>query len=561
MVSAMLAALLALAFVSCEAYEKTCTAGASCPIEMDPEVGANLNLLQTGIRMHSVDYAEKTPAERATVQCETSDTSNKLCADASTCCEGHGCGGFGEGDTWKSSAQCYPCSWKSYNTKFTSDSCPKPAVATVPVVWQVIKTKTGKGHMSAEEINVLMDDVNKRFSGVDVDSPDVTGVLANGTCQDKCNVALCYKKGTATDDTTKQKVNAECFCGDGFCKSYGWKFNKLYGERLDTGVRFKVDSINYVTNDDWHFHCCCAHADKPYKPKQMDIFDQLIDKTTVRSKATVIVCEMKPKNGGGTAGQSSIAGGKYCSGGPGIMVDREAMRPTKSDGGEGANTLTHELGHFFGLYHTFNEFCPPGMCKPEDICNPTVNKGDRVDDTPVMIKQGQCKMDASGETVDSCPNSPGRDPVDNFMSYSSCPQQRFTQGQVARMIGTIKDYFPALLTNSDGLAAKDLPCDPGFSPIPEGYKTASKPTPATSPGGATTTLSPSGDGSDMCSDLEADQCATDKTGCVCAAATNCCENFGCATWKGMDGPGTCLPCSWNDGSGNPLFTTDSCKTN
>jgi len=467
------------------------------------------------------------------------------------------------------------------------------ALATIPVVWQVIKTKTGKGHMSAEEINQMMEDVNKRFAGVDVDSwtppkpgsipagPDVTGILASKSfeaCSAKCYVALCYKKGTMTDAATKNKVKEECYCGDDFCKGRGfkyedekamekpsfWKVNKLYGNRLDTGIRFKVDSINYVTNDDWHHHCCCAHASKTYKPAQHEIFDKLIDKTTVRSKVTVITCEMKPKNGGGTAGQSSIAGGSSCPGGPGIMVDREALKPythawAKFSNGEQADTLVHEFGHFLGLSHTFAETCSSGdwgTCKPEEICNPTVNKGDHVDDTPIHIKQAQCKMDASGETTaDSCPTSPGKDPLDNFMSYSQCPARRFTQGQVARMHSTIENYFPAFLTKRDGRVAKDLPCDPEFPSkvIPTGYKRkSSSQTPAPS-------LSGGGGGIQTCSSLEADQCATDETGCVCAAATNCCKGFGCGTWK-AGGHGTCLPCSWADGGAELLFTTDSCLT-
>jgi len=422
--------------------------------------------------------------------------------------------------------------------------------------------------MSAEEINKLMDDVNKRFAGVDVDSPtppgpDVKGILASDDCEEKCNVAFCYKKGAMTNAATKKKVGNDCYCmpsGDDYCKEYYPKYkdgvvNKLGGKRLDTGIRFTVDSIKYVTNDDWHFHCCCTDAGFNYKIEQQNIFDQLIDKTMVRSKATVIVCDMSTK-GGGTAGQASITGSGSCAGGPGVMIDRNAMNGAN---GAGADTLVHEFGHFLGLGHTFAETCKGESfgCKTEDRCNPSLNKGDGVHDTPIHIKQGYCNVDATGEPANSCPNQPGKDPIDNFMSYSGCHNLRFTGGQVKKMRGTIDDYFPAFLTKTDhGRVAKDLVCDPSFpnKVVPTGYKL-----PKQSGGGG----GGGGDGVGKCSNLEAGKCANEDTACVCTAAIGCCKGFGCATFKesGAKGSGRCLPCNWDVlMPGTLLFTKDSCKT-
>jgi hypothetical protein len=56
-------------------------------------------------------------------------------------------------------------------------------------------------------------------------------------------------------------------------------------------------------------------------------------------------------------------------------------------------TLTHEVGHWMGLYHTFSESC--------------TGEGDLVDDTPAQLNQTQgCPTVAP----DSCPGQPGRDP-------------------------------------------------------------------------------------------------------------------------------------------------------
>ena len=64
-------------------------------------------------------------------------------------------------------------------------------------------------------------------------------------------------------------------------------------------------------------------------------------------------------------------------------------------------------GHFLGLYHTFST-----------SCNLTIARnGDFVDDTPYHLEKAttvNCKTKPS--TWDTCPDLPGQDPVDNFMS-------------------------------------------------------------------------------------------------------------------------------------------------
>lgn len=89
-------------------------------------------------------------------------------------------------------------------------------------------------------------------------------------------------------------------------------------------------------------------------------------------------------------------------------------------------TLTHELGHFFNLDHTFNS----NNCNPESNCASTAN-GDGVCDTPQLVEPTfQCP--GLGEVASCDFEFPAL--TMNYMDYTNdACMYMFTQGQATRM--------------------------------------------------------------------------------------------------------------------------------
>jgi hypothetical protein len=186
--------------------------------------------------------------------------------------------------------------------------------------------------------------------------------------------------------------------------------NNAYGR---FGWRFNLVSTNRTTNATWYANCYGSSESAMKNALRQGSADDL----------NIYTCNPS----GGILGYATFPSDYTRS----PKLDGVVVLYSSLPGGSAApynlgDTGTHEVGHWMGLYHTFQGGCATS----------TTNGGDFVADTP-----------AEKSAAFGCPSgrntcsSAGNDPITNFMDYTddSCMNQ-FTTGQDTRMDSLFTTY-------------------------------------------------------------------------------------------------------------------------
>jgi Pregnancy-associated plasma protein-A len=167
-----------------------------------------------------------------------------------------------------------------------------------------------------------------------------------------------------------------------------------------TGFRFVLEGVTRTINARWHD--MATFADELEAKRALKVGDA----TTLNIYSTSISL--------GFAYYPKIVAGGY--GGnqdaDGVVIHFGSMPGGHIKNFNLGHTATHEVGHYLGLPHTFEQGCR--------------GHGDYVDDTPAVATP----TSGCPHGKDICPE-PGEDPIHNYMDYShdSC----YTRGQATRM--------------------------------------------------------------------------------------------------------------------------------
>ncbi len=218
------------------------------------------------------------------------------------------------------------------------------------------------------------------------------------------------------------------------------------GNGVDTEVRFKlakIDPNGNCTNGVVRINSSLTNHKTYERPllKQISFWDNT-------KYLNIYIVKSIP---GGTLGYSSFPGGPADE--DGLVVRHNYFGRIGTASSSMGRTGTHEVGHWLGLYHTFNNSCGTDLC----------TDGDYVCDTP-PVATANFGCSASNSCSNDSPDLP--DQIENYMDYTSeiCSNM-FTEGQRLRVQSSLTNLRADIwtqtnlvATGTDSLYAPPLVC-------------------------------------------------------------------------------------------------------
>jgi hypothetical protein len=257
------------------------------------------------------------------------------------------------------------CSYNS--TTIKAQYAPSVVTYTIPVVVHVIQRTSGTGYISPARIQTQIDILNEDFLAI-----SGTNGSQGTDARIQFELATVDPNGNPTTGITYSQNNTWYNDGGSYWNQLAWDTNRY----LNIYTNSASGALGYV----------------PDLPQGGGI---------VGSSADRVVCLWD------AFGRNAPIGPPYNQG----------------------RTVTHEVGHYLGLFHTFDGGCGGGNC---------YTSGDRI-----------CDTNAESSPTFGCPGSKtscgSQDPKDNYMDYSDdlC-MRRFTPEQINRMRCTLENWRPNL---------------------------------------------------------------------------------------------------------------------
>ena len=197
--------------------------------------------------------------------------------------------------------------------------------------------------------------------------------------------------------------------------------NEDFGAIFNTSIRFELAGISYTQNDEWFTDSAADEA--AYKAALGVDPSRYLNVYTNDASGYLGYATFPAQSAGsvldGVVNLHSATGGR--------------------DNGYGSfdqgRTLVHEIGHYLGLWHTFQG--------NGGACENSYTSGDYIFDTP---PHGSPDYGCSAASVCG-----GLSSIENFMNYSndSC-MDRFTEEQSNRMVCSLVNYRPSLFRIDSG---------------------------------------------------------------------------------------------------------------